>query len=159
MMNNKTFINYNNEIIKLFFKQDTHTLKSFHIGLRNRFNFEAQDKVVKKAIRELLKYKIILLQNKNDYILTDEGVTILMDNKYYYERKIYDFIVKHEKVLNLKKKKICDDNKKLSEIENLKLENKKYKKEMKAMKLKMKEYEKLIEKKNRQLQALINDTD
>ena len=158
-MNNKTFINYNNEIIMLFFKQDYHTLKSFHIGLRNRFDFEVQDKLVEKAIKELLKYKIILLQNKNDYILTDEGVTILMNNKYYYERKIYDFIVKHKKVLNLKKKKICDDNKKLSKMEILKLENKKYKKEMKAMKLKMKEYEKLIEKKNRQLQALINDTD
>jgi hypothetical protein len=89
----------NNNIIKLFIHNKSNTFDDIllHIIKNDK---TINKNILSSDIKLLIKQKILTLNNKH-YILTNEGLIIMNDNKYYYSRIIYKFIttnsIQHKK--------------------------------------------------------------
>jgi hypothetical protein len=83
----------NNNIINLFIHNKSNTLNSILLWIKRKNN-AINKKILRKDIKFLIK-KNILKQNNEFYHLTNNGLVIMCDNKYYNSRKIYNFIIKH----------------------------------------------------------------
>lgn len=83
----------NNNIIKIFIHNKSNTF-NFMLSFIKK-NDDTMDKItLNKDIKFLIRKKI-LKQNNKYYDLTDEGLAIMNNNKYYYSRIICDFIFKY----------------------------------------------------------------
>ncbi len=81
-------------IINSFIFKETNTLNDIYEYCKKKYNISDNNKI-KLELNYLIKNKIIFF-NIN-YQLTDEGIVILNDNKYYYARIIFKFFKKYSK--------------------------------------------------------------
>jgi hypothetical protein len=85
-----------NLIINFFILSDFGNLNDFYKYIKQRYNESISINEIKNELSKLIRNKIIYNEN-NIYKLTDKGIVILNDNKYYYSRIIINFFKKYSK--------------------------------------------------------------
>lgn len=83
-------------IINSFILNDNNTLIDIYNYIKFRYDNLVKINNVKVELNDLIKNKIIFLQN-NNYKLSKEGNVILKDHKYYYSKIIINFYKKYNK--------------------------------------------------------------
>ncbi len=81
----------NNQIINSFILSDTQSFDKLYNYIKTRYDKELQIVDLKSKLRQIIKQNIIVESNGN-YELTDQGKYILNDAKYYYSRRIVEFL-------------------------------------------------------------------
>jgi hypothetical protein len=85
-----------NYIINSFFLQKKNTMHDIYEYIKLRYDKTAELSKIKVELAEMVKKKILFVNNKI-YELTNEGQIILNDHKYYYSRIIVRFFRKYNK--------------------------------------------------------------
>jgi hypothetical protein len=85
-----------NYIINSFFIKNINTINNIYEYLKIHYNNLIEINDIKTELHNLIKNKIIFVENKN-YHLTIEGNVILSDHKYYYSIIIIRFYKKYNK--------------------------------------------------------------
>lgn len=83
-------------IINCFIIQDKITLIDIYNYIKFRHNKLVEINDIKQNLTNMIKNNIIFLNNKN-YKLSQEGIVILTDHKYYYSKIIINFYKKYNK--------------------------------------------------------------